>query len=386
MKNIDELLKQALTPNDEPDYWLNQKILSMAKEEKTMKKKHLKPLSAVALSAAVILSIGSVSIYAARRFLMPEHVAREANDPKLTEAFQSDDAVMVNETQSLGGYDVTFLGTVSGKSLSEYETMSGNELHDDRTYAVVAIGRADQKPMPKTSDDSYGEQSFFVSPLIQGQNPAFYNSFTFTGGYFETVENGILYRIAECDNMEPFADRETYLCVSSGAFYDSNAYVFDETSGKISRNEEYDGTNALFRLPLDPSKADPDAAAEYIKKIDEEMSGGNSETETELSEEEKEISDFTEKLTPENLATYAAPVESTRQTLTPDSDGNLNYEYSLDNETGSGSTAMEELFPDKKPGIRLGSFSYADTMESICIETFTLNEDGTVTFLVYKPK
>lgn len=36
-QNYDELLKQALTPNDEPSFWLNQKILRKAEEEKGMR-------------------------------------------------------------------------------------------------------------------------------------------------------------------------------------------------------------------------------------------------------------------------------------------------------------------------------------------------------------
>lgn len=269
MKNIDDILKQALTPTDEPDFWLNQNILSKAKEAKPMKKHTYKTAAAIACSAAVVLGIGSVSIYAARKFLQPEHVAKQANDSKLTEAFKSDGAVMINETQSYGGYDATLLGIVSGKSLSEYEITDEDGIHDDRTYAVVAIEKSDQEPMPSISDDSYGEQSFFVSPLIQGLNPAWYNAFTFQGGYTEIEEDGILYRIAECDNIEIFADREIYMCVSDSMSYNNEAFVYDEASGKISRNENYDGLNALFHLPLDRSKADPDAAAEYIKKIDE---------------------------------------------------------------------------------------------------------------------
>ena len=61
MKNIDAILKQALTPTDEPDFWLNQKILSMAKEAVPMKKKKYKT-AAVFVSAAIALGIGSISI------------------------------------------------------------------------------------------------------------------------------------------------------------------------------------------------------------------------------------------------------------------------------------------------------------------------------------
>ena len=177
MKNIDDILKQALTPTEKPDFWVNQNILSKAKGAHQMKQKKLKTMAAAALSAALILGIGSLTIYAARKFLLPEHIAEEIKDPKLAAAFKSKDAVSINETQSYGGYDVTLMGMVSGKSISEFLVSDGNEVHDDRTYAVMAIEKSDMSPMPSTSDDSYS--AFFASPLIEGLNPAFYNAFTF---------------------------------------------------------------------------------------------------------------------------------------------------------------------------------------------------------------
>ena len=80
MKNIDDILKQALTPTEKPDFWVNQNILSKAKEAHQMKQKKLKTMAAAALSAALILGIGSLTIYAARKFLLPEHIA-EARTP-----------------------------------------------------------------------------------------------------------------------------------------------------------------------------------------------------------------------------------------------------------------------------------------------------------------
>ncbi len=59
MKNIDNLLKQALTPTDEPDIRLKQTLLSKAKEDYAMKRKKFKA-AAVAASVAVALGIGSV--------------------------------------------------------------------------------------------------------------------------------------------------------------------------------------------------------------------------------------------------------------------------------------------------------------------------------------
>ncbi len=267
MKKTDDILKLALTPNDPPDERLNRNILLQAKEANRMEKRTINKFAAVVLSAALALGIGSVSIYAAKKLMLPDEVAEDLNDGGILDAFSTEDAVLVNETQSYGGYDVTFYGIVSGKNLSEFQPSSEDGIHDDRTYAVVSIQKSDRTPLPSTSEDAYGDYSFLVSPYIHGLNPALYNSFTMSGGYTEQEQNGVFYRLFDCDNIEMFADKKIYLGVSEGTFYDGNAYCFDEATGEISRNEAFDGLNALFELPLDSSKADPKAADEYVKSL-----------------------------------------------------------------------------------------------------------------------
>ena len=132
---------------------------------------------------------------------------------------------------------------------------------------VIAIENGNGVPMPDTSDESYGNLEFFASPLIGDFNPAFYNIAGMSGNYTDMTEEGILYRLLECSNVEIFADHDLYLCVSEGMFYDSEAYCYDELTGKISRNENYEGMNALFELPMDIAKADPQKAAEYMAEL-----------------------------------------------------------------------------------------------------------------------
>ena len=134
-------------------------------------------------------------------------------------------------------------------------------------YAVVAIERLDGTPMPAVSDERYGELNLFISPLITGLKPWQYNIASMNGGYTDIVEDGILYRLISCDDIALFADRELYLCISDTTFYDTNAYQYDESSGKVSRNTEYDGINLLFSLPIDISKADHTAAEAYLEKL-----------------------------------------------------------------------------------------------------------------------
>lgn len=262
---LDILLRHALTPEDEPSYELNREIINRVKEQKNMFRRNWKRFPAMAALAVLVMCISSVSVYAAIKYLASADVAEEMDDMQLAELFLSAKATEINVTQSYGGYNATLLSFVSGELLSEYPYYNENgSIVADRTYAVVAIEKADGTPMPDTSEEDYGELEFFASTLIGGYNPAFYNIASMSGNYADIAEAGVLYRLLECDNVEMFADHKLYLCVAEGMFYNEDAYCYDHTTGIISRNEEYEGLNALFELPIDNAKADPEKASNYI--------------------------------------------------------------------------------------------------------------------------
>lgn len=265
---LDDLLRHALTPEDVPNVWLNQKVINRVKEQKKMVGKSKKRFPAAAVVAVLVLCLSSVTVYAAIKYLSPAEVAEEVQDEKLAEAFLGENAVIINETQNYGDYNATLLSIVSGELLSDYPYYNATDsIVADRTYAVVAIEMVDGTPMPDTSEEAYGELEFFVSPLIGDYNPAFYNIASMSGNYADIVEDGVLYRLLECDNVEMFAEHSLYLCVTEGIFYNTDAYCYDNATGIISRNEEYDGLNALFELPIDITKANPEKAAEYIASL-----------------------------------------------------------------------------------------------------------------------
>ena len=266
--DMDQLLQQALSPEKEPDDRLNQKIIQKSKETGTMIKKNRKGMMAV-LVAVGVLMIGSLSAFAAWKYLTPDQAAEQIfHDEALSKAFQGEDAIVVNEIQEMGDYRVTFLGIVSGKNLSDYTDWDeAGQIQEDKTYVIVAIENRDGTPRPDVSDEHYGEDTFFVSPIISGLNPWEYSIMTMGGGYSEDVADGIQYRLVECDNVEMFADRGLYLCVQSGTFYDNQAYSMDEATGAFTRNESYEGLNILFDLPIDESKADPAAAQSYMEQM-----------------------------------------------------------------------------------------------------------------------
>ncbi len=263
---LDNALRHALTPGDEADIRLNQKILNQAEEKRKMAERKNWRLTA-AIAGGLVLCISSVTVYAAWKYLPASDVAANVQGRNLAEAFAGEQAFVINEVQSYGDYRVTLLSIISGRMLSEYPHYHNGEIAADRTYVVIAIENGNGVPMPDTSDESYGNLEFFASPLIGDFNPAFYNIAGMSGNYTDMTEEGILYRLLECSNVEIFADHDLYLCVSEGMFYDSEAYCYDELTGKISRNENYEGMNALFELPMDIAKADPQKAAEYMAEL-----------------------------------------------------------------------------------------------------------------------
>jgi len=283
-KELDQLLRHALTPTDEPDFRLNQKIVNQARKQKEIMGRKKRSLSTAVAAAASVLCLSSVTVYAAWRVLSPEAVAEGMQDTRLADALVSEDAFVIDETQSYGDYSVTLLSIVSGEMLSDYKRSNEKGIITDRTYAVVAIENADGTPMPDTSEDAYGDLEFFASPLIGDYDPAFYNIASMSGDYTEMTEDGVLYRILACDNVTVFADHDLYLCVSEGGFYNKEAYQYDELTGRISRNESYAGLNALFQLPMDTADADPEKAAEYIAGLGLESDIAEEKLKVELDE------------------------------------------------------------------------------------------------------
>lgn len=272
---LDEMLKRALASNEDAEYWLNQKILRQVEEKQNMKRNQnsLRRIPAAVMTAALVVGVTSMTAYATWKYLSAQEVTEKAGDITLAEAFLSEDAISVNESQSYGGYRVTLMGMVSGENLSQYYRFDGhsNTFRADRTYAVVSIENADGTSMPDISEDAYGELEFFVSPLIKGLNPSFYNLASMNGNYTELWDNGVLYRLVECDNVEMFADKGLYLCVCDGSFYNTAAYQYDKETGEIVRNVDYLGMNALFELPVDEAKANSEKAAEYLADLGMEV-------------------------------------------------------------------------------------------------------------------
>lgn len=231
-----------------------------------------------ALIAAAIICLLGTTVFATIHLKSAKDIANTLGDTQLAEYFNEQGGI--SETVTDGEYKATVLGITSGENLSKFKS-SAWELFSERTYAVVAIEKSDGSEM--TFDDE-----ILATPLIEGLNPRQYNIFTMNGGYTADIIDGVLYRIIEFDSIEYFADRNVYIAVLSEAFLGNDAYSFDEATGAIAPQEDYDGTNILIKFDLDKSKANPEKAQEYLDKLNDVVKISDDGDDTSLSDEDVE--------------------------------------------------------------------------------------------------
>lgn len=264
--DVDEMMKKALTSDVEPDAGLNRRILQNWKESADMKRKTVRKIYMAAAAMACMLLV-TVTAGAAARYLRADEVAERAENETIADAFKGEDATEINESKEAGDYRFTLMGITTADRLRQIDGSSSG-LTESGTYVVMAVERLDGAPMLSTQEDAYSDLTLFISPLIQGLTPWQYNMASMSGEHSTFVEDGILYRVIGCDDVSKFADRKLYLCVIDDTFYDVDAYHYDESTGLISRNEDYQGINLLFDLPVDAAKVDPEGAAQYLKELE----------------------------------------------------------------------------------------------------------------------
>lgn len=343
----DQMLRQALASANEPEEKLNQSIINQAKERSRMNRTYKKKISA-GLLVAVLMLVMSVTAYAATQLFSSNQVAEHLGEKALAKAFESKDAIQINQSKSSGGYNFTLHGIVTGAGLKEFEALTKRALYPNRTYAVVSIARQDGGLMPKTGDTEYGKDPFFVSPLIKGQKPWQVNIASMKGGYSEAVYEGIMYRLIECDDVEMFADKGVYLAISSGSpFFNKEAFAYNEQTGEISARADYQGASILFNLPLDTKKADPAKAEVYLQKLLNIPSGdagtaGSSKSVKSSSELEhiKKMEDLKKKLA------GGMVIPESEKEVTYNKDGRIHYQYGDWNVT----LTVDNLFTEGQTG------------------------------------
>ena len=174
----------------------------------------------------------------------------------LAAAFDSEDAVAINETAAVGDYTVTLAGLVSGGDLSAVPTEYNGELISDRTYAVFTLTRTDGQPLEEQPEE------LAYTPLVGGYHVRAVNAWTLGATCQPFVQDGTAYYLFDTRNLEMFADHPVYFAIYEGSVPSADTFDMKE-DGSIALKEGMPGT--LFILPLDESRADPEAAEAFVK-------------------------------------------------------------------------------------------------------------------------
>jgi len=313
----------------------------------------------------------STSVFAAWQLLKPSEVADIFEDKALSAAFASEDAVNINETIVSGKYKFTLLAAVAGEDLTDMPYYSNGEIQRDRLYAVLAVQYADGSPMPSTMDVLYEEVSFFSSPLIKGVEPTMMNVPAMNGGGSTTsVIDGVLYRIVECDNVAVFADKGLYFAINTGTFFSPDAFIYNEETGEITANANFDGESVIFNLPLDKKYADPAKAEQYFKDQEAQRNGDIEHEDTMFDDIDWE---------------NAMPVEGTIADVDIDSDGYMTYTYAYKTGGGAITAAYSDHFSDDdtEQSAIINMMASDDDVYAVRMEK---DENGGITGMIVVPR
>ncbi|MCI1931473.1 MAG: hypothetical protein LKJ13_07240 [Clostridia bacterium] len=357
----------SLNPDKEAKERMLQNILSDQKNRKNdWRKYNMKKRIFLAVIAAALIT-ASGSIYATYKWHQASEAAQFIGDDKLTEAFgKTKQDIKVEES---GKYRIAFLGTVSGKNISD-EVLDGQD--SGQTYAAVAIERIDQTPMDYDSE-------LVISPLIQGLNPMEYNIYSMGGGASSVIKDGVLYSIASCKDIEMFADRDLYLAVTGGPSY-AQAYHFDKDSGVITKDTNYDGVNCLFNLPIDSKFADKEKAEEFIQKIkDDEKNDNDTSSDSNSDGIVDKVSNAvgSDAKNIDKIKALGKCIYQEKEK--PDENGNINVSYDTEEYGGANGT----FAPVFENGSKVIITSVNGSDDYAVIEICTLNDDKTITVEEY---
>jgi hypothetical protein len=351
--------------------------------------------SSVAIATLLVLALAGTT-FAAWLYLNPGEIAEDLGDGALSAAFESDSAVNINQSATSGGYIFTLLAVVSGNDITDMPYYKNGEVSLDRTYAVIAIQNSDGSPM------TIGSQQFFATPLVKGLKPWQVNAASLGGGYSETVVDGVLYRLVECDDITMFADRGLYFAVCTDAFISNSTFRFDEPSGEIGVNPDYGGASAVFDLPIHKSFADPEKAKQYLNGLSAPATGegnvpssGKADGKQAETQEPFAFSAGGAPSSPEVALVQsidwekAVPVASTAKELAVADNGEIIYPFEYENGEGNAIAFFGDCFQDdgspQSKIVRIDSSIDTEGNVSVFAIRFSLDEDGIVTGVIVVP-
>lgn len=244
----------------------HRKEIESMKSRKTIK---------ILIAAAVFAMLLTTTAFAVSALLSPKDVAQQLGYDDISKAFESDDAVLINESVTLGDYNVTLHGITAGERL---DFIDDAPVEAQRSYVVVSIERCDGVPM-----DPLDGSPFTFSPFVQGQLPWMVNAWSLGCSGNGLFVDGVAYYLFDYSTLEIFADRTVYLAAYEGFAPGSEHFMIAE-DGSIHFTDALDGDKHMFTLPLDPSRADPEAVEQFLADHDilspEEVFGNESDDST----------------------------------------------------------------------------------------------------------
>lgn len=236
------------------------------RKEKTVMKKPVR----IFVAAILIIAIISVTAYAISGLLSAGDVANRFGESRVAASFEQNG--YASKTVTDKGYTVSFLGLVKG------ERFESDSIKSDCSYYAVSVAREDGLPLVLSEGNPLG-----MSVIIEGYPAWKINTWSLNTSASGMEENGILYYLYDCENLEIFADKNVYLAVYEG-FAPGVDIINMNPDGTFEFAESYSGFRGMFRFPLDPSKANPDAANEILNECFEDEKDNMTYSETAKSE------------------------------------------------------------------------------------------------------
>lgn len=238
-----ELLRQKAQP-------------ATGKEKRTMKRKVFWR-AAIAVCLVAVLTVSA----AAAGWFLPREI-----DSRMAHAFEKEGAVEINKTAEWGDYTITLLGMTHNEGVTDDQGMSvwTDGKYSSRTYAVLSVKHTDGTPVEEGELNMPGCE---VTPLISGYEPWVVNEGTLDSVSSMSLEDGTVYFSIDTEGLEKFADRTVYLAFYRGETTPSSKIFTMAEDGSIAFRKDYDDIHALFTLPLDKSKADPELAEKRLEEL-----------------------------------------------------------------------------------------------------------------------
>ncbi len=229
-------------------------LLKAAQRKDGLMSHNKRPLKVAALViiAMIVLSLGA---YAVISLLTAPQVAEEVGEKELAVSFEESEFEPITVKGDV--YSLNFMGVVKWSDL--YSDIENAYNIDSRTYIVWAVYRNDGEPL-----DQMMGSPIQVIPVIDGYRPdILFSAGMSASGY---SKDGVLYYLFRYTDVEIFAHENVKLMAFEGMFPTNNIITAND-KGEIVYAKGYNGFKAVFELDLDESKADPEAAAEFLSQF-----------------------------------------------------------------------------------------------------------------------